>query len=180
MKPSAILDVETGGTDASKHPLLSFAVQVVDRNMHATKEPFQARIKADPALCDPKALEINKLDPTEGKEPEEVIEDFKIWKRANYIPKLQLIAYNVVFDDAFMKAFLKDEYYTFFTGHTECILSVAKFINRKYKMKFDTVPFRSLKLVDVAKVLNVPVIDAHDAMGDVRMERAVYQALHRL
>lgn len=63
-------DTETSGLKPSKHGILSLACVAFDSEFNVLKEYYSLVKLREGAEVDAKAIEINKLDPTKGKEPE--------------------------------------------------------------------------------------------------------------
>ena len=90
------LDTETGGLDPITRPLLSVA-------LWCPEQKFHVRVKAN-RPCDRKALEINKLDPEMGVEPQVAAEHLLLWWKGMGSPRIELVGQNVgPFDVPFFK-----------------------------------------------------------------------------
>lgn len=56
-------DLETGGLDSKKHPIIELGAVAVTATTYEVVEDFHMRIQFDPKKCEPKTLSLAKYDP---------------------------------------------------------------------------------------------------------------------
>jgi DNA polymerase III subunit epsilon len=102
-----VVDTETGGTDPSRHSLLSVAAVVwVNGRIRDQIELF---VHEEPIVADREALGINRLDPVwlreNGLAPRDVTQELERFIGRNYPSgeKAVLAGHNVAFDVGFLK-----------------------------------------------------------------------------
>jgi DNA polymerase III epsilon subunit-like protein len=165
-----VIDTETGGTDPSRHSLLSLAAVVwVNGRIHDQIELF---VHEEPIVADLEALRINRLDPVwlreNGLAPRRVTQEIELFIGRNYSlgQKVVLAGHNVAFDVGFLKRLY---------GLASCDFS-ARFSHRT----FDTATvLRYLRLVGLIQLaesdseaafryfhVEPPSDKRHSALGD--------------
>jgi len=156
------LDTETGGLDATKNPILSFALYAPGIT------PFYAQVWGDPNLCDVKALQINGLDPTAGRQLADIILEFNNWHAEIGAPKFEVIGHNVgPFDMPFIKQLnlpCKFDY------HYRDTLVAAALLKDSGKIQLE-----KLNLKACCEYFGI-TYDAHNALEDAR---ASYELWHK-
>lgn len=99
----AAADTETGGLEADKNPILSLTIWSPELE-ETEAGPFRTRICADGGICHPKALEVNKLDPTVGVTRAVAAQMLLDWWGRQGKPRFELVGHNIgPFDIPFMK-----------------------------------------------------------------------------
>lgn len=169
-------DVETGGLDETKNPILQLAYVVeIDGERRASGE-FRSRGFTG-CVIQTKALEVNGLTieeiPTFGTE--EAMYKSLMDLLAAYVnrydknDKFVLGGYNVKFDEKFLRALWErqgDRFFGAWFGFNAIDPSnVIRFLQYAGKMP----NLSRMRLVDVAKALGVERPNAHDAMVDIEM-----------
>lgn len=176
------IDVETGGLDEKKNPLIQVAAFVEIGG--EIKDKFVSYIRPFPMdIVEPKALEVNKLTMDQLKafpEPRAVYLKF-ISFLDNYInrydssDKLVPLGYNVSFDMGFLREFwLKngDKYFGSYFLHVP--VDVMGLVVAHSIMLDIPLPSR-MRLTDQIKFFGLEVEgDLHDAEVDIRMTREVF------
>ena len=162
-----VVDVETGGLSATKHDLLAVSVLPVDEKLEPICEPLVLRIKStSPDRLQPKALEINGLDPNVGATPEVAKEVFIAWLKNNKIKKIKPIGQNYKFDKSFLLAWLKVDYYSYFSDDVIDTMVLAEVLNMKAAIAGREKVFQKANLKYLCEVCGIEQVDAHTAAGD--------------
>lgn len=180
-------DLETGGLDF-QHPNIQLAAVAVDNEFNEL-ETFEAKIKFDVAACDPIALEKNSYEESawRGAESEGLVakgfagflsEHKCIQMVSNKTGRpywvARLAGHNVTkFDGPRLKEMFK-RHGLFLPAHPAA-LDTTQLALWKYQRLGK--PLASFRLTELCKLLDIPVIDAHDALGDVRMNVKVAKRL---
>jgi DNA polymerase III epsilon subunit-like protein len=169
----AAVDVETGGLDHKKNPILSIGCAPLNGG-----EEFFVQIKADPSTCDAEALRVNKLDPTQGVEPLVALGMFTEWIKRNAIPgqeyKLHCVGQNFGgFDALFLKEFMGASafrtYISYRYGDTQAVgmalidAGIIDAISPKLDHLLNSYAIRNDK--------------PHDALEDARAEAKLWNAM---
>ena len=103
----AAIDLETTGLDPAHCEVLELAIVPLNEDFTVSSDipEFTARIKAKhPEWIEQTAIDVNRLDPTEGKPLEEVRADLALWAEENGITGIVPLAHNLAFDLSFLKA----------------------------------------------------------------------------
>lgn len=181
-------DFETGGL-LIEQPCIQLAAICVDDDSGQEIDRFERKIKFDPALCDPKALQINGYTAEiwkDAKDPARVVAEFsnfihphlciemKSARTGNPYSVAKASGYNALTFDwprlqrLYGKAFLPVSY------HVRDVLQRAMFW-------FDENPHagrpKDLKLSTVCAFFGIATDGAHDALADVRMTAALARRL---
>ena len=182
MKKALWFDVETTGLNHFKNDIIQLAaIAEIEGNI---VEEFNSKVAPfDPANVDPKALEINKLkmeDIMKYPKPRDVHKAFttflsrhvdKYEKEDKFAPA----GYNVAFDIDFLGSFFKkngDNYYgSYFNYKSIDPLRLLHIMDYERKINLP-----NYKLVTVCNHYNI-IIDAHEALSDIKATRALYQVL---
>ena len=173
------LDLETGGLDYKKHPILQLAGII---NVGADHEEFNFKII--PYMeCDNEALEINGL----GEVTEEFEDAYMVYNKFlrildKYIDKFDktdkfnLVTYNGHnFDCQFLREFFeynKNLYfgsYFFYPSIDMMLLAAYAAIGQRHKLP-------NFKLGTVARSLGIEVDESnlHDALFDVKLTKEIF------
>lgn len=177
-----VFDVETGGLDPDRHPIIQFAgvaVDVTDRWKEL--EALELKIQFDANAADPKALEINRYDP-------------EVWRRDGVLPAValrriaeflrrhatlrkvsarngagyevaRLCGHNGKFDGDFLAATFKRAG-VFLPGACYEVLDTLA-LARWVSMVSPPGP-TDHKLGSLCAWMGIELLDAHDALADVR------------
>jgi DNA polymerase-3 subunit epsilon len=182
-------DLETGGTDSSAHPIIQIAAIAVDENL-LELEVFERKVKFSVSECDPKALSVNGYNEEvwskEATCAKAVIRDFSKFlsryadierrseRTGNPYRVAQLAGYNAAaFDGPFIQAWYRKN--SEFLPASFRIMDVYQRAIWHFHEIGKTAD--SLKLSEVAKMLGVPLENAHDALEDVRATLGVYRSI---
>lgn len=110
------IDLETGGSDPKRHPIIQLAAIAVDKRLEAV-EAFEAKVRFNPKCANAYSLRKNSYHPgiwaTEAREPKAVAKEFaQFLRRHATVPALsskgerydvaQLVAHNAAFDGPFL------------------------------------------------------------------------------
>lgn len=193
-----VFDLETGGLDASRHPIIQFAGAALDLNEPGwpVVETQEVKVRFDPETADPEALAGNSYDAAtwarEALHPRlaaQAIAEFL--RRHATMPKMsargrgymvaELAAYNDArFDGDFLAGWFKS-LELFCPGACYELLDplqLARWVARFGPLA----PPPNFKLSTVARWLGLEVDDtaAHDAMADVETTVEVARRLHAM
>lgn len=149
------LDTETGGLVPSENPILALA-------MYNPEHAFSTRIKCPTNLtCHPRALEVNRLDPTQGDMAYDAQIALGRWWESLGSPRFELIGHNVgPFDIGFVKQISGPKHSLMFDYHYRDTATLALALQDA-----GLVHFGKLNLSNVAERLKIRY-DAHGAMQD--------------
>lgn len=187
LPPIVFFDLETGGLDWTRHPIIQLAAVATD-GAGAIHREFEAKLAFDEAAADPQALAMNHYTPEAWAqaEPEDVVlRRFADWLAPFVsVPKTsakgrpyrvaRLGGHNAAaFDGPFLQAafrhhgiFLPADYHIFDTMSVALVVHLTT--GRQYP---------SLKLVDLCAVYGIPLAEAHDALADVKATAQLAQVL---
>ena len=170
-------DVETTGLDPVKNDIIQIAgIIEIDGQI---KEEFNIKMQPmDYSTVEQGALDVNGITIEEIKTYQYAKEGYeqllkifdkyvyKFNKKDKFIPA----GYNVAFDVNFLFEFFKKQKNlycgSYLNYHKIDPLPVLLMLSLKGTLKLD-----SFKLVDVCKALEIPLLDAHDAMADIKATR---------
>lgn len=186
MNEIVMIDYETGGLDFA-HPNIQLAAVALDEQWREV-DSFESKIKFDPAVCEPKALEVNRYDAKAwagAPSSDEVFGKFCGWLKKHATMEMTSkrtgSKYKVARLAAFNAPFDKDRLWQmadgqFVPAHPQmfCAMQLAMWSSLQGMFDAD-----SFKLTDVAKGLGLPFGDAHDALTDVRIASAVVREIFR-
>ena len=178
----AAIDLETTGLEPGWHEVLEIAIVPLNPNFTISTEipEFSCRIRAEhPERVDPKAIAVNKLNPSEGEEIADVRAELVQWALENGITSITPLAHNLKFDLDFMNSAFP-EFSRIFTHHGRDSMRLALAMNDVFQaqesdMRFSSVSLRSLKLA-----LGVEGDVQHNALEDARDTAHVYRKLMSL
>lgn len=180
-------DLETGGLDRTKHPVIQIAAVVVWANTFDQIESFESKVEFDTHLCSPEALEINSYDQevwkNEAMPANSAISGFNEFMRRHATVKqiakrtgkpfytARLCGHNIIrFDMPFYKEWVSRMMgRTFIPANYVAMDTVqqAVWYFERAEATGGEMP-KSFKQVDLAKFFGIPTPDAHDALADVR------------
>lgn len=182
-------DTETAGLTPA-HPTIQLAAIAIDDASGLERSNFEVKIRFNEADADPEALAMNHWDRVVWAKsdvtPDNAARLFAEWVRpycsiemiskrtGNPYKVAKLAGYNALtFDLPRLKALFGTQFFPC-SYHVRDVLQRAMFW-------FDENPTaprpENLKLGTVCAYFGIPVIDAHDALGDVRMTAALARVL---
>ena len=179
------IDCETTGTNAFKNDVIQIAGYIfIDGKK---KEEFN--FKCQPFLyenIDEKALEITGLTVREIKyfeKPEVVYEKVlkifdKYIDKYNKKDKFILCGYNVDFDKDFLNSFFKKNGNNYFFSYVGSVKDPFKVLI--YLKSIGHYQGGSLKLSEICKYLGIEILNAHDAMEDIRATKYLIEKIDKL
>ena len=162
-----VFDLETTGLDPNKHEIIEIGAIRVDRDAE-DHQTFQALVR--PSKRVPKKItEItgitDEMVRADGMDLADALIGFR-----DFVGDLPFVAYNAEFDDAFLTAACKATSSDPLPNEVCCALKLAR---RAWPRR------KGFRLSDLAKDGNLPVDDAHRALGDCRRTMIVYAAAAR-
>lgn len=174
------LDLETGGLDPLRHPIIQFAGIAVDAHWREL-EAMEMKIHFDVSSAEPDALKVNGYDADAWKreaigqlEAMEKVSDLfrrnadfrKVSARGKIYTVARLAGHNAAaFDCPFLVAWFKEAGMFCPGACFEPLDTLA--LARWASFVADTTP-KDHKLGSLCEWLGVEHVDAHDALGDVR------------
>lgn len=185
-------DLETGGVDPKRHPIIQLAAIAVDEHLEVL-EAFEAKIKFNPRQAKAQSLRKNHYHPgvwaNEAREPKLVAKEFsEFLRRHASVPALsakgkphqvaQLVAHNAAFDAPFLMAWYdKLNLYLPARRLILCTMQLAMW----HFVSGDDAPPANYQLATLCEHFGVPfhAAAAHDALGDVAATVQLFQALAR-
>ena len=175
----AAIDLETTGLDPAHCEVLEIAIVPLneDFTVSTVVPEFTARIKAKhPEWIEQTAIEVNHLDPAEGKPLEEVRADLAQWVEENGIEKIVPVAHNLAFDMAFLKvafpAFARNV-----SNHGRDSMRLAITLNDLARMQDGEARFSSVSLQSLKLALDIEGEVQHHALEDAKDAAHVYRKL---
>lgn len=193
MKPGeriVVFDLETGGLDPRRHPIIQIAALAVDHEWQEI-EAIQCKLKFDPGKCEPQALQTNHYD-AEVWEREAVgamgarhlLSQFFVrhatkQKRSartgNLYSVAALAGHNAAsFDSGFLVEWYK-------AANEFCPAACFEVLDTlhlaRWWQAWTGAPLPNLKLETLAAHFGIEVAQAHDALSDVRTTAALARAL---
>lgn len=172
------VDTETSGLRPGLHEILSMCIMPLNDKFEPLGIDFLVRIKAmNP--CDPKALEVNKLDPTVGMSRSEAHTKLKEWRKKYGIVKIVPLGHNINFDLPFIMMLFPrpEDFRDMFHYHNRDTMAIAQVINDLCIKKNLPKRFNSVSLAKVANALGIDSSSAHSTQGDCAMTVAVYNKM---
>ena len=178
-------DVETGGLEPGRHPVIQFAAVAVAADWQEI-EAFEFKLQFDPSVCDPSALEKNhySADAWRGSVARLValqkIGDFmrrfsdveKVSAKGRPYSVARLAAHNARFDCDHMKALFAESFLPAAIYEPLDTLALARWYSSAHPS-----PPANHKLETLVEWLGLPPFEAHDALADVRATVAVAREL---
>jgi DNA polymerase III epsilon subunit-like protein len=178
----AAIDLETTGLDPAHCEVLEIAIVPLNEDFTVSSviPEFTARIKAKhPELIEQKAIEVNHLDPAEGKPLEEVRADLALWIEENGIMGIVPLAHNLTFDLSFLKVSFP-AFSRIVSGHGRDSMRLAITLNDLARMQEGEVRFSSVSLKSLKLALDVEGEVQHHALEDAKDSAHVYRKLIRM
>jgi len=177
-------DLETGGIDPKRHPIIQLAAVAVDEQLEVL-EAFEAKIKFNPRQANAHSLRKNHYHPgvwaNEAQDAKIVAKDFsEFLRRHASVPALsaqgkpyqvaQLVAHNAAFDGPFLTTwFDKLDIYLPARRLILCTMQLAMW----HFMDDATSAPRNFQLASLCEHFGVPfhAAAAHEALGDATAVR---------
>lgn len=181
-------DLETGGLDPHRHPIIQIALVAVDGAWREI-EALELKIHFDRAACDTQALEVNRWDPEVWKREavsssaaRNTVDAFlrrhatfeKVSGKGKAYTVARLAAHNAPFDASFLAAWYKQAAMFCPAACYEALDTVS--LSRWASLGRLDAP-KDHKLGTVAEWLGIGLTDAHDALADVRATVEVAKVL---
>lgn len=170
------VDIETGGLDPTRHPIIQIGAVAVDQNAEVL-EAFEAKVQFDERRASRDSLRKNHYHPgiwaKEGRPPQEAAGEFaEFLRRHATVPMLSAkgdsycVAHNATFDGPFLiNWFERQKTYLPARRLVLCTMQLAMWqcLGLGHKAP------RSYKLAELCEYFGVPfsAAKAHDALGDV-------------
>ena len=185
-------DLETGGVDPKRHPIIQLAAIAVDEHLEVL-EASEAKIKFNPRQAKAQSLRKNHYHPgiwaNEAREPKLVAKDFsEFLRRHATVPALsaegkpyqvaQLVAHNAAFDGPFLTAWYdKLNLYLPAKRLVLCTMQLAMW----HFVSGEDAPPANYQLTTLYEHFGVPfhAASAHDALGDASATVQLFKALAR-
>ena len=188
----AVIDTETTGLNPFYHEMIQLAILPLDSNLNPRKDvsPFYLELQIEhPERIDPAAMTVNRQELAKigqrGFDRLAAQGMLEHWIDTLGLPytgggsrkRIIPIGHNYSFDEAFMKAWLGNDFYSeFFDGRFRDTMTIAAFHNDKDAFHAQKIRFNKLKLSWIANQFNIPYKDAHDALADCSITAQVYKA----
>jgi len=172
-----VIDTETTGLNPAIHDIIQVGIVELDNRFMETYRDLEFQIKPErPEQADPKALEINGLDITQGisiGEAKNIIKDYIIRD-----DKHGLIGWNIMFDIPFFNKLFTRELglELFFHRSYRDVLQYAKCIDDMAYLKSGLKLYKDHKLSSVKEFYGITT-KGHTALSDAK---ATYQIMKRL
>lgn len=184
------IDVETTGTDISKHSIQQISVVILDEN-DVEVGAFNHKMRPFKPDYEYGALSITNLTPEElfsNERPSslEAFDEFKTFlnqhvNRYDRKDKLLFVAYNSEFDERFVREWFNehnDSYYNaYFWVPSLCLMKTAAWVLRDHRDRLS-----NFKLGTVCKMAGIEFkeTDAHDSSYDIKKTIELYRELLKL
>jgi len=181
-------DVETGGLDEKRHPVIQFAAVATDASTWREIEALEIKIEFDPAECEPSALEVNNWSAERWNSaiPRSLavreIGDFarrnatveKMAKAGKTYRVARVGAHNAEFDARFVRAMFEREraFCPLALYEPLCTLALSRWVSF-----VETCSPKNHQLATLCEFYGIPAFDAHDALADVRATVALARVL---
>lgn len=188
---TVFFDLETGGIDPSKHPIIQIAAIAVGSDL-VERNHFEVKVAFDPAECDPEALKHNCYNEAVWKEksvnPSDAIARFSAFLKEHADVRMvsgrtgkpyfvaQLIGHNAAsFDGPFIQAFYR-QYDAFLPASYRVMCTLQRaiwYFHERPDIKQPT----DFKLATLCQYFGIELVNAHDALADIRATVALYRKL---
>lgn len=184
----AAVDVETTGTDPSRHEIIQIGIQPLDSNCTPLKgvTPFYHTIKPEhPNRAEPKATAVHKLDIDylclHAPDKWQVADWLDEWWSNLDLPHRKTLiplAQNWQYEAGFLKSWLGMESFNqFFYWAARDTMLIAIYLNDLAYFKGHSIPFPRVGLPALCSQFGILNENPHDALADCRAEAAVYRKL---
>jgi len=178
----AAIDLETTGLVPAWNEVLEVAIVPLNADFTIANgiPEFSCRIRAEhPERIDPKAIAVNKLDPTEGMTLKEAQSKLAEWVLENEITTIIPLAHNLAFDMDFIKVSFP-MFSRLFSHHGRDSMRLAISLNDALRMRDGEVRFTSVSLQSLKLALDIEGDVRHNALEDAQDTARVYRKLMRL
>lgn len=193
MERLIFIDLETGGLDPKRHPIIQLAAVAID---HAGEvlEAFEAKLKFDPQKANAHSLRKNHYHPgvwaKEARDPNETAQDFAAFLRRHATTPLlsakgksfhvaQLVAHNAAFDGPFLSTWYdRLDLYLPARRQVLCTLQLALW----HFALTQAEPPANYQLAALCAHFGIPfhAAAAHEALADVIATVQLFRALRRV
>jgi len=168
-----VFDCETTGLDSKKDEIISIGALKIKGNKILTSEPFEVYIKPK-AKVSKSSIEIHQIrncDLQNAKSPKEAIESF-----LHFIGSSKLVGYYLEFDVAMVNRYTKKLLGVTLPNIQEDVSAIY------YNKKVKTIPQGNINLSfnAILKDLDLPKLDAHNALNDALMTALIYVKLQNI
>lgn len=174
-----VTDVETGGTDSTKHSLLQVAIVVFENGKEL--DAIKINVVHDEYCVTDVAMKINKidLDKHKGLSKEDAVKEIKAFMAKYFDEPAQVCGHNVSFDVSFIKKMFNDvgeNYDRLFSYRLLDTSAVARFL-----IFIGVIPSGG-SLGDLLTYFKVPhdKMELHDALVDCRVTYQLLLAMRSL
>ena len=160
------LDVETGGLDADRNPVLQIAMGIPKEDKWANLKIQAGGLKVDDAALAVNGLKRDDLESNERLTQAAGAIAVKNWVEENVGGRAEIVAHNAQFDKRFVEAWFGRVGVPFErTFHYLWMDTMGLFlVLRNLGLIFP----QSLKLSGLCAYFKIPLIGAHDALVDIR------------
>ena len=172
------IDTETSGLDPRIHEVLSLCIIPIKDDFTDLGLTLNLRIRAVNPV-DPKAIAINKLDPTVGFSKSDAWKALKEWRRKNLITKIIPLGHNISFDLMFLKSIMNTpaDFSDLFHYRFKDSMILAQIINDIHFTQKGCKYFPSVGLDKVSGHLGIQNMIAHSAESDARTSLLCYKKM---
>ena len=168
-----VFDCETTGLDIKKDEIISIGALRVKNNRILTSKAFEVFIKPQNSIPKEsiKIHQIRNCDLENALPPKEAIEKF-----LHFIGNAKLVGYYLEFDVAMVNKYTKKLLGVTLPNKQEEVSAIY------YNKKVKTIPQGHIDLSfdAILKDLNLPKIDAHNALNDALMSALIYIKLQNI
>lgn len=190
MKTCVFFDLETGGLDPTRHPIIQIAAAAADWATLDVIETYERKIEIDLACCEAEALRVNSYDPAvwseEAKSPLESLREFADFLRRHACVEMtskagrpykvaQLAAYNAAFDGEFLTYAYRSAELFLPAGWS--VLCTLQRVRWHFAELGERLP--SHRLGDVCQHMGITLANAHDAQHDNLAQIEVLRVIRR-
>jgi DNA polymerase-3 subunit epsilon/ribonuclease T len=185
------VDIETGGLDPKRHPIIQIAAIAVDDTGEPV-EAFEAKVRFDERKANKHSLRKNHYHPgiwaKEAREPADVAQAFaQFLRRHARVPMIsakgeayfvaQLVAHNAAFDGPFLQSWY-ERLNSYLPARRQVLCTLQRAI--WYFVENPRLsPPKDFKLATLCEYFGVPfhAAAAHEALADVTATMLLYQKL---
>lgn len=186
-------DLETGGLNPKRHPILQIAAIAVNRDLQPL-EAFEAKVRFNVGTANRNSLRKHHYSAgiwaQVAVEPKTIAHSFsEFLRRHATIPAIsakgttfciaQLVAHNAEFDGSFLRAWY-EKHGIYLPARRQVLCTMQRAMWHVAENPGCSPP-RDFKLATLCQHFGVPfhAADAHDALSDVAATLALYRALHQ-
>ncbi len=183
-------DLETGGLEPGRHPIIQFAGVAVDAKSFEELDALEVKIHFDPDACEPDALRLNSFNADTWQreavlpgEAETRISSFlkrhatveMVSRKGKPYRVAQLVGHNAAsFDFPFLSAWYRAR--DAFLSASFSVLDTLQLARWHFLHTSGAAP-KSMRLGDLCEFFDIPAVEAHDALSDVRATAQVCRQL---